>query len=88
MRKELSLAIIAIVLALIAVQSASLLQNPSAAALVKGASVPETSPVSETSARLQIDQSTYLSLNQTVSWVVLGPLAIAALCYILVRRRM
>ena len=88
MRKELSLAIIAIVLALIAVQTASLLQNPSAAALVKGASVPETSPVPETSARLQIDQSTYLSLNQAVSWVVLGPLAIAAVCYLLARKRM
>lgn len=82
LRKELSLAIIAIVLALIAVQSASLLQNPPAAALMKGASVPETS------ARLQIDQSTYPSLNQAVSWVVLGPLAIAALCYLLARKRM
>ena len=87
MRKELSLAIIAIVLALIAVQTASLLQNPSAAALMKGASVPETS-TPETSARLQIDQSTYLSLNQAVSWVVLGPLAIAAVCYLLARKRM
>lgn len=82
LRKELSLAIIAIVLALIAVQSASLLQNPPAAALMKGAFVPETS------ARLQIDQSTYPSLNQAVSWVVLGPLAIAALCYLLARKRM
>jgi hypothetical protein len=88
LRKELSLAIIAIVLALIAVQTASLLQNPSAAALMKGASVPETSSVPKTSARLQIDQSTYLSLNQTVSWVVLGPLAIAAVCYLLARKRM
>ena len=82
LRKELSLAIIAIVLALIAVQSASLLQNPPAAALMKGAAV------SETSARLQIDQSTYPSLNQAVLWAVLGPLAIAALCYLLARKRM
>ena len=82
MRKELSLAIIAIVLALIAVQSASFLQNPPSAALTMGASVPEAS------ARLQKDQSTYLSLNQAVSWVVLVPLAMAAICYLLARKKM
>lgn len=81
MRKELSLVIVAVALALIAVQSASLLQSPPAAALMKGQSVMETT------ASLRIDQSTSVSLSQTIAWVVIGPLAIAALCYLFVRKK-
>ena len=82
MRKELTFAVIALVLALVAVQSASFLQNPPTVALMKDASPPETN------VRLQIDQSTPLSLSQTVMWVVLVPLAVAAFCYLFVSKKM
>jgi hypothetical protein len=82
MRKEFALTAIALVLALVAVESASFLQNPPAGALMKDASVPETN------VHLQIDQSNPLvTLDQTVIWVVLVPLAMAWLCYLFVRRR-
>jgi hypothetical protein len=86
LRKEFSLAILAVVLALIAVQGASLLQNSPAAAVMKATSAPE--PATEVGARLQMDQSADLSTNQTVGWGLLVPLAVAALCYLIAKNRM
>lgn len=81
MRKELSLAIVALVLAFMAVQSASLLQNPPAA-VMKGESV------AETTARLQAGQPVSVSLRENLATMVLGPLAIAAFCYLFARKKL
>ncbi len=79
--KTLTLAIVAMVLAFVVVEGTSFLQNPPAAAVMKGESVMETS------ARLQADHSVSLSLRETLATVMLGPLAIATLCYLLVRKK-
>lgn len=81
MRKELSLAIVALVLAFMAVQSASLLHNPPAA-VMKGESV------AETTARLQAGQPVSVSLRENLATMVLGPLAIAAFCYLFARKKL
>jgi hypothetical protein len=86
LRKEYSLAVLAVVLALIAVQGATLLQNSPAAAVMKATSAPE--PATETGARLQMNQSPGLPTNQAVAWVILVPLMVSALGYLLVKNRM
>ena len=82
MRKELSLAIVAVALAVIVVQSASLLQSPPTAALTKGESVTEPRTT------LEASRPTSITWYQTLTWSVLGPLVVAVLCYMFVRRRM
>ena len=81
MRNVLGLAFLAVALAFVAVQGASLVQSPPAAAVMKG----ET--VAETDVRYQATQSTTVSTRQNLLAVVFGPLAIAALCYLFVRKR-
>jgi hypothetical protein len=79
--RALTLAIVALVLAFAVVEGTSFLQNPPAAAVMKGESV------TEASARLQADQPDNVSSQETLTTVILGPLAIAGLCYVLVRKR-
>jgi len=79
--RALTLAIVALVLAFAVVEGTSFLQNPPAAAVMKG----ET--VTEASARLQADQPVSPSLRDSLTTMILGPLAIAALCYLFVRKR-
>jgi hypothetical protein len=79
--RALTLAIVALVLAFAVVEGTSFLQNPPAAAVMKGESV------TEASARLQADQPDNVSSHGTLTTVILGPLAIAGLCYVLVRKR-
>ena len=81
MRNVLGLAFLAVALAFVAVQGASLIQSPPVAAVMKG----ET--VAETDIRYQATQSTSVSTHENLLAVVFGPLAIAALCYLFVRRR-
>ena len=80
-RKELSLAIVAVALAVIVVQSASFLQNPPTTAVTTGESVMEPR------ATLEASRPTSIAWYQTLTWSVLGPLAVAVLCYTFVRRR-
>ena len=79
--RALTLAIVALVLAFAVVEGAIFLQNPPVAAVMKGESVVETS------ARLQADQPVSVSLRDTFTTTILGPLAIAALCYLFARKR-
>ena len=79
--RALTLAIVALVLAFAVVEGTSFLQNPPAAAVMKGESV------TEASARLQVDQTVSPSLRESFTTMILGPLAIAALCYLLARKR-
>lgn len=79
MRKELASALVAIVLAFLVVQGASLLQNPPAAA-VKG------DFVTEAATRQQAGVLPPTSWNEMLSVVILVPLMIAGLSYLLVRR--
>jgi hypothetical protein len=82
LRNSLGLAFLALVLAFVAVQGASLVQSPPAPApLLKGESV------AETAIRYQATQSASLSTRESLPTVVLGPLVIAALCYLFVRKR-
>jgi hypothetical protein len=81
LRNVLGLAFLAVALAFVAVQGASLVQSPPAATVMKG----ET--VAETDVRYQATQSTTVSTRQNLLAVVFGPLAIAALCYLFVRKR-
>jgi hypothetical protein len=82
LRNILGLAFLALVLAFVAVQSASFVQSPSAPApLLKGASV------AETAARNPPPQSAPLSIRESFLTVVLGPLVIAAVCYLFMRKR-
>ena len=80
MRNVIGLAFLALVLAFVAVQGASLVQSPTAAA-VKG----ET--VAETDARYEATQSSAPSVRESFPMIVFGPLVIAALCYLFVRKR-
>ena len=80
MRNVIGLAFLALVLAFVAVQGASLVQSPTAAA-VKG----ET--VAETDARYEATQSPAPSVRESFPMIVFGPLVIAALCYLFVRKR-
>jgi hypothetical protein len=79
--KALTLAIVALVLAFAVVEGTSFLQNPPVPAVMKGESLIETS------ARLQADQPATFSWRGTVTTVILGPLAIAGLCYLLAKKR-
>ena len=79
--RALTLAIVALVLAFAVVEGTSFLQNPPAAAVMKGESV------TEASARLQADQPVSRSLRESFTTIILGPLAIAALCYLFARKR-
>jgi len=81
LRNVLGLAFLALVLAFVAVQGASLVQTPPAPAMLKGASV------AETGVRYQANQSTPVSMLESFPIVVFGPLVMAALCYLFVRRR-
>jgi hypothetical protein len=80
LRNVIGLAFLAVVLAFVAVQGASLVQSPTAAA-VKG----ET--VAETDARYEATQSSAPSVRESFPMIVFGPLVIAALCYLFVRKR-
>jgi len=75
------LAIVALVLAFAVVEGTSFLQNPPATAVMKGESLMETS------VRLQADQLVSVSLRETFTAMILGPLAIAGLCYLLAKKR-
>lgn len=81
MRNVLGLAFVALVLAFVAVQGASLVQSPPAPAVLKGESV------AETDVRYQATQSALVSVRENFPTVVFGPLVIAALCFLFVRRR-
>jgi hypothetical protein len=81
LRKILGLAFLAVALAFVAVQGTSLVRSPPAPAVMKG----ET--VAETGVRYQATQSTTVSTHENLLVVVLGPLGIAALCYLFVKRR-
>jgi hypothetical protein len=85
LRNVLGLAFLALVLAFVAVQGASLMQIPPAATLLKGESVQP--PVAPTAVRYQATPSTPLSIRESLLTVVFGPLVIAALCYLFVRKR-
>lgn len=79
-RKELASAVAALVLAFLAVQGASFLQSPPAAAVVKGEFV------TDQGARLQESQPSP-SPSAAMPWaIVFVPLAIAAVCYLFVKR--
>lgn len=80
MRNVIGLAFLALVLAFVAVQGASLVQSPTAAA-VKGATL------AETDARHEATQSPAPSVRESFPMIVFGPLVIAALCYLFVRKR-
>jgi hypothetical protein len=71
---------VALVLAFIAVQAVSYLQSPPAAAVVKG------ELATDQSARLQPSQSRPSSGAELLPVAVFVPLAIAAACYLLVKR--
>jgi hypothetical protein len=82
LRNVLGLAFFALVLAFVAVQGASLVQSPPAPApLLKGESV------AETAVRNPAAYSTSLSTRESLPTAVLGPLVIASLCYLFMRRR-
>ena len=81
MRNIIGLAFLALVLAFLAVQGASLVQSPTAAAVLKG----ET--VAQTDARYEATQPPAPSAGEGFPMIVFGPLVIAALCYLFVRRR-
>jgi hypothetical protein len=81
LRNVLGLAFVALVLAFVAVQGASLVQSPPAPAFLKGESV------AETDVRYQATQSTSVSIRENFPTVVFGPLVIAALCFLFARRR-
>jgi hypothetical protein len=81
LRNVIGLAFLALVLAFLAVQGASLVQSPTAAAVLKG----ET--VAETDARYEATQSPAPSVRESFPMIVFGPLVIAALCYLFVRKR-
>jgi hypothetical protein len=74
------LGIVAVGLAFLVVQAASLMQKSPAAVGVK------TEMLAEPSVRSQETQTSIVSGPQAILTVVLGPLAIAALCYFLVRK--
>ena len=80
MRKELTLAIVAVALAFLAVQSASFLQSRPSAAVMKG------DILTESTARPGAVQPLVVSWVETIATVVLGPLAVAILCYLFIRR--
>ena len=81
MRNVIGLAFLALVLAFVAVQGASLVQSPPAAAVLKG------EKVAETDARYEATQSPAPSAHESFPMIVFGPLVIAAVCYLFVRRR-
>jgi len=81
LRNVIGLAILALVLAFVAVQGASLVQNPTAPTMLKGQSV------AETDVRYQATQPPSPSLGESFPTILFAPLVIAALCYLLVRRR-
>lgn len=74
------MAIVAVGLAFLVVQAASLLQMSSAVVGVK------TEMLAGPRVRSQETQASIVSGPQTIVTVVLGPLAMAALCYFLVRK--
>lgn len=79
-RKELASAVVALALAFLAVQSASILQSPPAAPVVKGEFA------TEQAVRPQAGQPSPSSWAEMLPAVVFVPLAIAAACYLFVRR--
>ena len=81
MKNVIGLAILALVLAFVAVQGASLVQNPPASTMLKGQSV------AETDVRYQATGPPSPSLAESFPTILLAPLVIAALCYLLVRKR-
>jgi hypothetical protein len=81
LRKILGLAFLAVALAFVSVQGASLVRSPQAPAPMQG----ET--VAGTEIRYQATQSTTMSTHENLFAVVFGPLGVAALCYLFVRRR-
>ena len=81
MKNVIGLAILALVLAFVAVQGASLVQNPPASTMLKGQSV------AETDVHYQATRPPSPSLGESFPTIVLAPLVIAALCYLLVRKR-
>jgi hypothetical protein len=81
LRNIIGAAFLALVLAFVAVQGASLVQTPPAPALLKGQSV------AETEARYEATQPPSPSIHESFPIIVLGPLVIAALCYLLARKR-
>jgi hypothetical protein len=81
LRRILGLAFLAAALAFVAVQGASLVRSPTVPAPMLG----ET--VAETGIRYQATQSTTVPTYENLFAVVFGPLGVAALCYLFVRRR-
>jgi hypothetical protein len=81
LRNVIGLAALALVLAFVAVQGASLVQSPPVPAMLKGQSV------AETGVRYQATQPPSPSLGESFPTIVLAPLVIAALCYLLVRKK-
>jgi hypothetical protein len=82
LRNTLALTFLALVLAFAAVQGANFIQSPPAPPpLLKGASV------AKTAVRNPAAQAVSPSTRESVPAVVLGPLVIAALCYLFMRKR-
>ena len=75
------LGIVAVVMAFAAVQAASILQGPPAVAVMKGEYVTE-----QGAARPDAIQPPTTPGVEGMAALLLGPLAIAVLCYLLVRR--
>jgi hypothetical protein len=81
LRNIIALAFLAVVLAFVAVEGASLVQAPSAPVALKGQSV------SETNARFEATRPPSPSVSESFPVILLGSLVIAALCYLLARKR-
>jgi hypothetical protein len=81
LRNIIALAFLALVLAFVAVEGASLVQAPLAPAALKGQSV------AETDARFEATQPPSPSVSESLPVILLGPLVIATICYLLARKR-
>ncbi len=82
MRKEMSLGVLALVLAFVAVQGATLLQGTPAPTVAKGEfAVDETAQLLTSAA-----QPAPVSQMHTMVPIFLGPLLIAVVCYLVVKR--
>jgi hypothetical protein len=81
LRNVIALAFLALVLAFVAVEGASLVQAPSAPAALKGQSVVETG------ARFEATRPPSPSTSENFPVILFGPLGVAALCYLLARKR-
>jgi hypothetical protein len=81
LRDILALVFLALVLAFVAVEGASLVQTPLGPTALKGQSV------AETEARFEATRPPSPSVTQGFPLILLGPLVIATLCYLVARKR-